>query len=195
MLQLLATVVNSCTTSLDGVQTCSQSNVNTGGFLAAMASLWVFFFAIYIFMAVVQWKIFTKAGKPGWASLIPIYSTVNLLQIVGKPDWWVILFLVPFVNLVVSCILAIELAKSFGKSTGFGVVGLILFPLVGYPMLGFGSSTYKGPGGNGAPATPAPALGPQPAPVPAVTTAPPAVPSSPAPDSNETAPPSNPVGQ
>lgn len=177
MLQTLATVVNSCTTSFDGVQTCSQSNVSTGGFFAVLAGFWLFFFAFYIFMVVVQWKIFVKAGKPGWASLIPIYNTVTLLQVVGKPDWWVILFLVPFANIVVGIMLAIELAKVFGKSAGFGVVALILFPFVGYPILAFGSSQYKGPGGTGAPATPAPALGPEQTPPPAAT--PPAAPANP----------------
>jgi len=126
-----------------------------------MAGLWIFFFAFYIFMVAVQWKIFVKAGKPGWASLIPIYSTVVLLQIVGKPDWWVILSLVPFVNLVVSIIISLELAKSFAKSSSFAVLGLILFPVIGYTMLAFGNATYVGPGGNAsAPQPPAPSLNP-----------------------------------
>lgn len=121
-------------------------------------------------MVVVQWKIFVKAGKPGWASLIPIYSNVVLLQIVGKPDWWVILYLIPFANIVVSIIVALELAKSFGKSGVFGFFGLILFPIVGYPMLAFGDSQYKGPAGGTAPTAPAPPLDP-------TATAPPAQPT------------------
>lgn len=160
MLNILAAVVNSCTTGFNGVETCTQSNVDSGGFFAIFAAFWILWFAFYIFMVVVQWKVFTKAGKPGWASLIPIYNTVIMLQIVGKPDWWVILFLVPFVNFVVAIIVVLELAKSFGKSTGFAIL-LLLVPIIGYPMLAFGDAKYVGPGGNGsAPQPPAPSLNP-----------------------------------
>lgn len=156
---LAAAIKTTCTTGFDGVQSCTQSNISSGGFFALMASLWLIFIAIYIFMVVVQWKIFVKAGKPGWASLIPIYNTVVLLQIVGKPDWWVILLMVPMVNAAVLIIIALELAKSFAKSSTFAIFGLILFPIVGYPMLALDKSTYVGPGGKtSAPQHPAPNL-------------------------------------
>jgi hypothetical protein len=90
------------------------------------------------------WRMFTKAGKPGWAALIPIYNTVVLMQIIGRPEWWVLLLFVPFVNLYVAVVSTLELAKSFGKSTGFGVL-MLFFPVIMYPMLGFGSSQYLGP--------------------------------------------------
>lgn len=94
------------------------------------------------------WKVFTKAGKPGWACLIPIYNTVVLLQIVGRPIWWIVLLLIPFVNFVILIIVSIDMAKSFGKGTGFGI-GLALLGFIFYPMLGFGDAKYQGPAAAG----------------------------------------------
>jgi hypothetical protein len=95
------------------------------------------------------WMTFTKAGKPGWAAIVPIYNLVVLLEITGRPIWWlIILLLVPCVNIVFSFILAIDVAKSFGKEAGFGV-GLALLPFIFYPILGFGSARYLGPSAAG----------------------------------------------
>jgi len=114
---------------------------------------------VYLALAVVYlvagWKVYTKANKPGWAIIIPIYNIYVLLKIVGRPGWWLLLFLVPFVNFVVGIVVAIDLAKSFGKSAAFGVIGLFFFGFIGYLMLGFGDATYKGPSVSGGPATPA----------------------------------------
>lgn len=95
-------------------------------------------------LIIAQWRIFTKAGQPGWASVVPIYNYYVMLQIVGRPAWWLLLMLVPFVNFVVMVIIALDLAKAFGKSEAFGIVGLILFAPIGYMMLGFGGATYHG---------------------------------------------------
>jgi hypothetical protein len=100
-------------------------------------------FAVFIIAA--MWKIFTKAGKPGWAAIIPFYNIYILLKIAGRPGWWIILLLIPFLNIIFSLILALDVAKSFGKSGVFGVFGLWLFTFVGYPILGFGGATYQGP--------------------------------------------------
>ena len=97
---------------------------------------------IYIISA---WKIYVKAGKPGWASIVPFYNILCLLRIVGKPEWWIILYFIPLANLIVSISVAIDLAKKFGKSGMFGFFGLFLFPFVGYPMLAFGSTKYTEP--------------------------------------------------
>jgi hypothetical protein len=101
------------------------------------------------------WKIFTKAGQPGWASIIPIYNWYILCKIVGRPGWWVILLLIPFINFIIGIILCIDLAKSFGKGVGFGI-GLILLGLIFFPILGFGSAQYQGPAAG--------AIAPQPQP-------------------------------
>jgi hypothetical protein len=119
------------------------------GLLAGLGvGVLIVYFALIIFMVVVMWKIFTKAGKPGWAAIIPIYNIVVLVEIVGKPVWWVILMLVPCANIVMMILLNLELAKSFGKSTGFGV-GLILLPFIFLPMLAFGDAEYQGVGAAG----------------------------------------------
>jgi len=88
------------------------------------------------------WKIFTKAGKPGWAAIVPIYNCIVLLEIVGKPIWWIILLLIPCVNIIVSIMLNVELAKKFGKGIGFAI-GIIILPFVFIPILGFGKAQYN----------------------------------------------------
>ena len=90
-----------------------------------------------------MWKVFTKAGKPGWAAIIPIYNLIVLLQIAGKPLWWIVLFCIPIVNFVVAVMVLINVAKAFGKGTGFAIGMLLLGPIF-IPMLGFGSAQYIG---------------------------------------------------
>ncbi len=105
------------------------------------------FWVVMILVIVALWKIFEKAGKPGWAAIIPIYNIIVLLEIVGKPLWWIILFLIPFVNIIFGIWVTNLLSKSFGKNEGF-TVGLILLPFIFYPILGFGSAKYEGPAGT-----------------------------------------------
>ncbi|MEU4801837.1 DUF5684 domain-containing protein [Actinosynnema sp. NPDC023587] len=100
---------------------------------------------IAVLMIAAMWKVFAKAGQPGWAAIIPIYNIYVLLKVAGRPGWWLILFIIPVVNLVMSVILALDVAKAFGKSGVFGFFGLWLFGIVGYPVLGFGSARYQGP--------------------------------------------------
>jgi len=99
---------------------------------------------VAVLLIVALWKIFTKAGQPGWASLIPIYNIYIWCKIVGRPGWWVILMLIPFVNFIIAIILCIDLAKSFGHGVGFGV-GLAFLGIIFFPILGFGSAQYQGP--------------------------------------------------
>lgn len=89
------------------------------------------------------WKTFEKAGKPGWACLVPIYNMIVLLEIAGKPIWWILLMFVPLVNLIVSILMLVAVAENFGKSAGFGV-GLAFLPFIFYPILGFGDAQYQG---------------------------------------------------
>lgn len=106
----------------------------------------VLYLAIIILMIVSMWTIFLKAGKPGWASIVPIYNVIVLLEIVGKPWWWLLLFLIPFVNIVFLIIVIHRLSLSFGHEVGF-TLGLIFLGIIFLPILGFGSSKYIGPGG------------------------------------------------
>ena len=103
------------------------------------------------------WKVYTKANKPGWAAIIPFYNIYVQLKIVGRPGWWLILYLIPLVNIVVSLVVSIDTAKSYGKSTAFGVLGLWIFSIIGYPVLGFSDAKYVGPsaGNSATPAAPA----------------------------------------
>lgn len=117
-----------------------------GGILGAIGML--FYFGFIILYVIGLWKVFEKAGKPGWAAIIPIYNIIVLLEIIGKPVWWIVLFLIPIVNLVILIIMMHQLSLSFGKGVGF-TIGLILFGFIFTVILGFDSSTYLGPGGQG----------------------------------------------
>lgn len=121
-----------------------------GGMFAMGAGLLIglalVFGIIAIFMIAAMWKVYSKAGKPGWAVLIPIYNIIVLLEIVGKPWWWFFLMLIPIVNIVILIMVIHRLSLSFGKDAGF-TVGLILLGWIFYPILGFGGSKYIGPGG------------------------------------------------
>ena len=133
-----------------------QNNTNglvAGGILAFTSILFVVFLAVAVVFLVGMWKVFVKAGQPGWAVLIPIYNGYILVKIAGRPGWWLLLFLIPLVNLVVAAIVAIDLAKAFGQSAAFGVVLLFLLGGIGYLVLGFGNYRYLGPPARAAIAT------------------------------------------
>ena len=118
--------------------------MDTGAEAAAGGGLiMVIYLAVIVLVIASMWKTFVKAGQPGWAAIVPIYNVIVLLQIVGKPTWWVILFFVPIANIVISFIVMIEFAKVFGKGAGFGV-GLALLGFIFLPILGFGSAEYQG---------------------------------------------------
>ena len=120
-------------------QTDYQTSAAAGSPVVMIISL-----LIGLMLIVAMWKVFTKAGQPGWASLIPIFNIYIWCKIVGRPGWWVILMLIPFVNFIVAIILCIDLAKSFGQGVGFGI-GIILLSIIFLPILGFGSAQYQGP--------------------------------------------------
>jgi hypothetical protein len=89
------------------------------------------------------WKAFEKAGKPGWAAIVPIYNVIVMLEIAGRPLWWLVLFFIPIVNLIAAIIVSIDIARAYGQGTGFGV-GLALLGFVFWPILGFGDARYIG---------------------------------------------------
>ena len=106
-----------------------------------------FMTVIYVLLIIAMWKIFTKAGKPGWASIIPIYNIVVMFQIIGLNPWLLLLYLIPVVNFVVAIVFSImqasRLSKAFGKGTGFAF-GLFFLNPIFLLILGFGDSKYIG---------------------------------------------------
>ncbi len=94
------------------------------------------------------WKTFEKAGKPGWAAIVPIYNLIVLLEISGKPLWWIVLFFIPCVSIVAAILVCIEIAKKFGKEAGFGL-GLAFLGFIFFPILGFGDAKYESGTGAG----------------------------------------------
>ena len=104
----------------------------------------IIYLAVVILEIASFWRVFTKAGQPGWAAIIPIYNYYVLLKVVGRQWWWLLLLLIPFVNIVIVIVIFNDLSKSFGKSGGF-TVGLVLLPFIFFPILAFGSAQYQGP--------------------------------------------------
>jgi hypothetical protein len=98
----------------------------------------ILFLAFAILMIASIWTIFSKSGKPGWASIIPIYNTIVMLEIAKKPLWWILLFLIPVVNFVIIIIVWNEIVKSFGRTPAF-TVGILLLTPIFLPLLAFGS--------------------------------------------------------
>jgi hypothetical protein len=87
--------------------------------------------------------IFSKAGRPGWAAIIPIYSTLVLLWICGRPWWWILLLLIPILNIIILFIVMNDLSNAFGHGLGF-TLGLIFLAPIFVLILAFGSSEYRG---------------------------------------------------
>ena len=110
-----------------------------------MGFLFVPYLLVIIFLVIVpEWMMFKKAGQPGWAVLVPIYGSLILLEIVRKPWWWILMFLIPLVNVVFLVMTYNELSKAFGKGVGT-TLGLLFLPFIFIPMLGYGSAKYQYP--------------------------------------------------
>jgi hypothetical protein len=119
------------------LQTDPQAAANAAGPIAMVFT--VIWLAVAVVMIAAMWKVFEKAGEPGWAAIVPIYNLYILLKIAGKPAWWIVLMLIPFVNLIVWVIAMIAVAARFGKGTGFGL-GLAFLGLIFFPMLAWGDA-------------------------------------------------------
>jgi uncharacterized membrane protein YoaK (UPF0700 family) len=104
----------------------------------------IFSLAIFAFIIASMWRVFTKAGHPGWASIVPIYNIYIMTQIAGRPGWWVVLAIIPCVSIIAMFVLSIDIARAFGRGVGFGV-GLALLGFIFYPILAFGDATFQGP--------------------------------------------------
>ncbi len=112
------------------------------GLGAGLIIIWLITFVICIFMIASWWKIFKKANQPGWAAIIPIYNIIVMLQVAELPLWYIILYIIPIANIIIPFVVNINIAKKFGKTAGFGIL-MTLIPIIGVPMLGFGSNEYK----------------------------------------------------
>jgi hypothetical protein len=111
------------------------------GALAGTAAI-LLFIALWLILLVGIWKVFVKGGQPGWACIVPIFNLICFIKIAGKEWWWLLLCLIPGVNIVVAIILAVAISRNFGKGGGFAA-GLIFLPWIFYPVLGFGAAEYQ----------------------------------------------------
>jgi len=116
--------------------------MENGGAAAGIAGLFMnlIVLAIIVVIVIAQWKVFEKAGKPGWAVLIPIYNLIVMLEIVDRPMWWILLLLCT--GPIGGLLLSMDLAENFGKSKGWGIGMLFFLGFVGFPMLAFGDAQY-----------------------------------------------------
>lgn len=125
----------------------SSSSASYNALYSVLATYSIVILIIAILTIVANWKVFEKAGKPGWASLIPVYNMVVLYQIVGLNPWLLLLYFVPIVNYIASIVLTVmqcsRLAKAFGKGTGYAV-GLFFLNTIFMLMLSFSDAKYKG---------------------------------------------------
>lgn len=105
------------------------------------------YLGVVVLMIASMWKVFTKAGQPGWAAIVPIYNTYIILKIGDNPWWYLLLLLVPLVNLLVGIKMWIDVAESFGLGIWWGL-GLAILPIICVPILAFGDYTYRGTRGS-----------------------------------------------
>ena len=133
--------------------TPTSDNGAGAGIAAFLFGFWLVWLAVVVLLIVALWRMYAKAGKPGWAAIIPFYNTWVLAEVGGKPGWWMFLMFIPFVNIVITLLVALGIARNFGKGDAFGIFGLWLFSIIGYMVLGFGSAPYKGVRATAAPAS------------------------------------------
>jgi hypothetical protein len=119
-----------------------RTDGGAGGAAGSLVSL-----LLGILFIAAMWVIFTKAGRPGWAAIIPIYNTLQMIWLVGRPWWWLLLLLVPILNIIIGIILLNDLSASFGHGVGF-TLGLIFLAPIFFLVLAFGSSQYRGTSAN-----------------------------------------------
>lgn len=112
---------------------------------AALLPLYLFLIALAILEVVALWKVFTKAGEPGWASIIPFYNTYVMTKIAGYNPLLFLLFLIPLVNVVFAIMVMLGIGRAFGKSTGWSIIMLVIFNVIGVLILGFGKDQYRYP--------------------------------------------------
>ena len=130
--------------SYDYGYTTTVDSTEALGILAGVGVVsWIISMAICVVMIIAMWKIFKKAGKNGWEAIVPVYNIIVMLEISNIPVWQIVFYFIPFANIYIMFKQYIELAKKFGKSSGFGVL-TAFFPFICLPILGFGSASYEG---------------------------------------------------
>ncbi len=102
----------------------------------------IFSIAFFLIPIIGFWKLFEKAGQPGWAAIVPIYNYITLLRVAGKPAWWILLYFIPVVNVVFYFLMLVGISERFGKDTLFTVL-LLFFPFICFLILGFSDAEYK----------------------------------------------------
>lgn len=125
---------------------------SSGGVEAFIMTFFVVELIALVFYAICLYKVFQKAGKPGWAGIVPIYNSWVLFELTGLPSWMAILLVIPFINIipvVMSLVAYYRLAGLFGKGSGFGVL-MVLLPVIGLPILAFGDARFRGAAGSNA---------------------------------------------
>jgi hypothetical protein len=111
--------------------------INGLGLFAGILAL-----AVFLMYPISLWKLYVKAGEPGWAALIPIYNLFVWIRIARRPEWWIVLLFIPVVNAVMTIVIALAFAKQFGKDWVWGI-GTIVLGFVFYPLLAFGDAEYQ----------------------------------------------------
>jgi hypothetical protein len=124
------------------MNTTNDATVNAAAGAAALVFVLIELVLCVLIIAG-MWKVFTKAGQPGWAAIIPIFNLYILITIAGKPWWWLLLMLIPLVNFVIAILIYIALAEKFGKGVGYAI-GMVFLPFIFLPMLGFSDAQYQG---------------------------------------------------
>jgi hypothetical protein len=122
-----------------------DSSMYEGAATGALIVPMIFMAIIGILMIIASWRIYQKAGKPGWACLIPIYNIIVFLQIINKPLWWFLMFIIPFVNIIFLIMASVEFLKRFGKPT-WHILLVLFFSAIYIPVLAFGKAQYKAEG-------------------------------------------------
>lgn len=121
--------------------TSSVSNSDLMGIFIAFLIPLLIFSAV---MIVAQWKIFEKAGKPGWAAIVPFYNFIVMLQVAKMSLAYLLLLFLPVIGpVIIGFMMSIRTARGFGRSAIFGIFGLMIFSFIGYPILAFGSDQYN----------------------------------------------------
>lgn len=126
----------------------AQRDGDAGGALAGLLSCCCPLFFILVFtlpQLAGMWKTFEKAGKPGWAAIVPIYNVMVMAEIGGKDATYGLLCLIPVAGIVFLALILIELCKAFGKEAGYAV-GMLFLPFIFWPLLGFSDAKYIGVG-------------------------------------------------